>query len=181
MSNYIVLSAPSGGGKTTIAKKLVKRNSGFVISVSATTRGRRPREEDGRDYYFMSKEEFKSQIRKNNFIEYEEVHGDYYGTLRSLVEEKVKEGKRVIFDIDVNGAFSIKKAYPEAVLIFIKAPTIEELRRRLTNRRSESAEAIEKRLNRIDFEHAQADHFDHIIINKNLNDTIGQIEELLNQ
>ena len=178
-NQLIVLSAPSGAGKTTIAKMLTKRHPEMAISVSATTRPKRPREKDKRDYFFISQSDFEENIRKKNFIEYEEVHGDYYGTLKNQVEELLAQNKIVVFDIDVKGALSIKKMYPEALLIFIKAPSEKELRRRLKNRKSESEEAIQKRLSRIEFEIAQAAKFDHIVINDNLNHALAQIEKII--
>lgn len=178
-SKFIVLSAPSGGGKTTIAKMLVKRHHLMSISISATTRKKRPREENGRDYYFLSKSEFDENIQKNNFLEYEEVHGDYYGTLKSRVEELVNQGLMVIFDIDVNGALSIKEKYPEAILLFIKPPSLDELKSRLKKRKSESDEAINKRLSRIEFEYEKSEDFDHIIINDNLQHTVKEIEKII--
>jgi len=178
-SRFIVLSAPSGGGKTTIAKMLVKRYDEMSISISATTREKRPQEKEGKDYFFLSKDEFSENVQNDNFLEYEEVHGDYYGTLKNRVEELVNRGKTVIFDIDVKGAISIKKKYPEAILLFIKPPSLEELIVRLNKRKSENEEAINKRLARFEFEYEQADYFDHIIINDNLHQTIEQIEDLI--
>ena len=178
-SKFLVLSAPSGGGKTTIAKMLVKRHSDMSISISATTRKKRPKEEHGKDYFFLSENEFRENIENDNFVEYEEVHGDYYGTLKNRVTELVEQGKTVIFDIDVKGAITIKKKYPEAILLFIKPPSLTELKARLKKRKSESEEAINKRLSRIDFEYEQAKYFDHVIINDNLNHTIDQIEQFI--
>lgn len=178
-SRFIVLSAPSGGGKTTIAKMLVKRHDEMSISISATTREKRPHENEGKDYFFLSKDEFSENVQNDNFLEYEEVHGDYYGTLKNRVEELVDRGKTVIFDIDVKGAISIKKKYPEAILLFIKPPSLEELKARLNKRKSESEEAINKRLRRIEFEYEQAEKFDYVIINDNLHHTIEQIEDLI--
>lgn len=178
-SKYIVFSAPSGGGKTTIARMLAKRHENISISISATTRKKRPLEEEGKDYYFLSKPEFNENIQNDNFLEYEEVHGDYYGTLINRVQDLVKQGLMVIFDIDVNGALSIKKKYPEAILIFIKPPSLEELKARLKKRKSESDEAINKRLSRIEFEYKKSEAFDHIIVNDNLNRTVEEIEKLI--
>ena len=118
----VVLSAPSGAGKTTICKKLVERNPDFRISVSATTRPPRPGEVDGVDYYFISPEQFQQKIARGEFLEYENVHGNYYGTLRETVEELLDNGFTVLFDIDVNGALKIKQQYPDAILIFIRPP-----------------------------------------------------------
>jgi guanylate kinase len=178
-SQLLVLSAPSGAGKTTIARALTKRFNEFTISVSATTRRKRPGEKEGRDYHFLSVDEFKKNIRRKNFLEYEEVHGDLYGTLKSTVQDLLEQGRVVIFDIDVNGALSIKRIYPQAILIFIKPPSLAELRKRLKNRKSESGEAIDRRLKRIEFEYAQAEKFDHILINDHLEHAVQQIEQLI--
>ena len=179
ISDYIVFSAPSGGGKTTIARTLEQKYDRLVISVSATTRPRRPNERDGVDYYFLSLPEFEEAIRQGRFLEYEQVHGYYYGTLKEKVEEAVRAGKTVLFDIDVNGALSIKKHYPQALLIFIKPPSKEVLVERLKKRRSENEETIRKRLQRMEYEYAMAERFDHIVINDDLQRTINEIEHLI--
>lgn len=178
-SSYYVFAAPSGGGKTTIVNKLVKKYSELTISISATTRKKRSYEVNGREYVFLSVDDFKQAIAEGKFLEYEEVHGDYYGTLKETVEGLILSGKKVLFDIDVNGAFSIKKNYPDAILFFIKPPSQEELIKRLKGRKSETEESIQRRLNRLEYEYAQADKFDHIIINDNLEHAIQQIEELI--
>jgi guanylate kinase len=176
---YLVLSAPSGAGKTTIARKLVEKHRDMVISVSATTREKRPREKDQVDYYFLSEAEFNKNITDGNFIEYEEVHGNYYGTLKNIIEKLHAEGKSVVFDIDVKGAMSIKNKYPQAILIFINAPSKEELIERLRKRKSENEETIHQRLKRIEMEMTYAPKFDHIVINDSLEHTIQQIEEII--
>ena len=178
-SKFIVLSAPSGGGKTTIAKMLAKRHQKMSISVFATTRQKRSLEEEGKDYFFLSRNEFNENIRNENFLEYEEVHGDFYGTLKNRVDELVEQGKTVIFDIDVKGAICIKKKFPEAILLFIKPPSLDVLKTRLKKRKSESEQAINKRLGRIEFEYEQAEKFDYIIINDNLINTVQQIENII--
>ncbi len=175
----VAFSAPSGAGKTTICKKLVERHPDFKISVSATTRPPRPREQDGVDYYFLSEEEFRNHIKNNNFLEYENVHGHWYGTLRSKVQELLDQGYTVLFDIDVNGALNIKKQFPEAVLIFIKPPSLEELRRRLLKRHTDDEKEIEKRLQRLQFEYEKARFFDYIVVNDDLDETIRRIEEII--
>ncbi len=177
---YVVLSAPSGAGKTTIARNLVEKHKEMVISISATTRNRRPQEKEGFDYYFLTAEEFRENIDKGNFVEYEEVHGNYYGTLKSIIEELHSQGKSIVFDIDVKGAMSIKNKYPDAILIFINAPSHEELLNRLRNRKSEDEETIRKRLERIEMELSYADKFDHTVVNDTLKHTIEQIEEIIN-
>jgi len=178
-SQLVVLSAPSGAGKTTIANVLVSQYPEMAISVSATTRQKRPREEDGTHYHFMEDVRFKEYIDQNKFLEYEEVHGDFYGTLKSHVDKLLGMNKTVVFDIDVKGALSIKRNYPQAILIFIKTPSLAELKNRLKNRKSESEEAIQKRLQRIEYEYAQADKFDHIVINDKLEHAVDQIIQLI--
>ncbi len=181
ISDYIVFSAPSGGGKTTIARTLEQKYNNLVISISATTRPRRPNEQDGVDYYFLSTEEFEEAIRRGRFLEYELVHGYYYGTLKDSVDDAVREGKTVLFDIDVNGALSIKKHYPQALLIFIKPPSKEILVERLKKRRSESEEAIHKRLQRMEYEYTMGKRFDHIVVNDDLQRVIKEIEHLITE
>jgi len=178
-SFFIVLSAPSGGGKTTIAKKLVNKHPDLVISVSATTRGKRRREKEGIDYFFLSNKKFEQLVKNNEFIEHEEVHGNYYGTLRSIVEKHISDGKTVVFDIDVKGALHIKEMYPKAILIFIKAPSMDVLRNRLVNRKSESREAIKRRLERLPLEYNMSDKFDYTIINHNLDNSVKEIEKII--
>ncbi len=175
----VVLSAPSGAGKSTIAKFLLERNPAFKLSISATTRSPRYTEAHGVDYYFMTKEEFLKRVECGEFLEYEEVHGNYYGTLKATIDELLSQGVTVILDIDVNGALNIKKQYPDALLIFIKPPSIEELRRRLMSRKTETSETIEKRLQRLPFEYEKAEKFDVVVINDNLEKTIQQIEEII--
>lgn len=179
ISDYIAFSSPSGGGKTTIVKQLAAKYNNLVISVSATTRARRPGEVEGRDYYFLTESEFKAAVEADRFLEFELVHGSYYGTLKDTVDQAVKKGNSVLFDIDVKGAQAIKKHYPQAVTFFIKPPNKEELVRRLKNRRSEDQEAITQRLKRMEFEYSQAERFDYIVVNDRLQDTIREIEEII--
>ncbi len=176
-SPYIVFSAPSGGGKTTVVKLLTEKYPEMVISVSATTRPKRPGEADGVDYHFISKQEFEKLIKKGQFLEYEQVHGHYYGTLKEHVDNHIKNNKVVLFDIDVNGALSIKRHYPEAILIFLKPPSEEELIKRLKQRRTETEESINRRLKRLPYEYEQAKKFDHVIVNDDLQNTIKEIEK----
>ena len=178
-SQLIVLSAPSGAGKTTIARLLTKRFTELVISISATTRPKRPQEKEGRDYHFLTVDQFEENIRQKNFLEYERVHGDLYGTLKNRVEELLAQSRVIVFDIDVKGALSIKKLYPQAILIFIKPPSLDELKKRLKARQSESESSISKRLQRIKFEYTQAEKFDHIVVNDDLDHTVNLIENLI--
>ena len=167
----IVFSAPSGSGKTTIVHHLLEQkelNLGF--SVSATSRPRRAQEEHGRDYYFLSKEAFEKHIKNNDFLEWEEVYKDnYYGTLQAEVERIWKEGKAVIFDIDVVGGLRIKNKYPGNTLaIFVQPPSLEVMEQRLRNRKTESEEKILERLNKAEKELKFATDFDVILINDDL-------------
>ncbi len=175
----VVLSAPSGAGKTTIARMLAERNPDFRISISATTRKPRFNEQDGVDYHFISEKEFQERIRKGDFLEYERVHGYYYGTLKSAVEELLRQGYTVIFDIDVNGALNIKKHFPNAILIFIRPPSLEELKRRLRKRQTDDPEEIEKRLKRLPEEYAKAVFFDYDVINNDLEETVDKITHII--
>ncbi len=180
-SNLVVLSSPSGGGKTTIAKALVSRNPLYRISVSATTRKPRPGECDGTDYHFITPEEFSRRVNTREFLEYEEVHGYYYGTLKSEVEKLLKDGYTVIFDIDVFGALHLKKQFPDAILIFIRPPSLEELVIRLRNRRTDNEDEINKRLQRLPQEYDKAGLFDYDLVNNNLEDTISDIQKIISE
>ncbi len=175
----VVLSSPSGGGKTTICKSLVARKDQYKISVSATTRSPRENEKNGIDYYFITEEEFFHKLDKGEFLEHEKVHGNYYGTLKSEVERLLSEGFTVIFDIDVYGALSIKKRFPRAILIFIRPPSLEELKRRLRHRKTEDQDTIEKRLMRLPEEYEKAENFDYDLTNDDLKKTIDRIEEII--
>ncbi len=159
-----VICASSGAGKTTIIRELFKQIPGINFSVSATTRNKRPGETDGKDYFFLTKEEFGQKKSNNEFIETEEVHGNYYGTLKSQAEPYLSSKDIMIFDVDVKGAFSIKKMYPESVLVFIDVP-YEELVRRLKSRNTETAEEIEKRSSRMKMEASMKNNFDHVVDN----------------
>ena len=153
----IIFSAPSGSGKTTIVKHLLQQELNLEFSVSACSREPRENEVNGKDYYFLSAEEFKAGIEKGDFIEWEEVYKDhYYGTLKKKVGEFVNAGKAVLFDIDVNGALAIKNTFPNASLIFLKPPNREALISRLQSRKSETEQSIGKRLKRLDYEYQKA-------------------------
>ncbi|MFN3135390.1 MAG: guanylate kinase [Candidatus Kryptonium sp.] len=172
----IVVSAPSGSGKTTIAKKILERFPFMKFSVSATTRPKRNGEIDGKDYFFLTREEFEKKIQNGELLEWEEIYGNYYGTLKSVVENALKNGDVLVFDVDVNGAISIKKKFPEdSILIFIKPPNMETLKERLKRRKTESEEQIKKRLERVPMELEKAKYFDYIFVNDNLEDTIKSV------
>ncbi len=167
----IVFSAPSGSGKTTIVKYLLSQSElQLDFSISATSRYKREGETDGKDYYFISSEEFQAKIKENAFVEYEEVYKDnFYGTLKTELERIWNKGKHVIFDIDVIGGLNIKKQFPEQTLaVFVSPPSVEELERRLRFRQTESDEKIKMRLDKAEREIAEAPKFDVILKNHDL-------------
>jgi guanylate kinase len=167
----IVFSAPSGSGKTTIVKHLLEKPElNLAFSISATSRKKRGKEIDGKDYYFISLKKFNKLIKNEKFIEYEEVYRDnLYGTLKKEIKRLRKEGKNVIFDIDVLGGLNIKKHFPKKTLsIFVKPPSIKEIERRLRSRKTDSEEKIKERVAKANFEMKYADKFDVILVNDNL-------------
>ena len=176
----IALSSPSGGGKTTVARFLLKKYPGLKFSVSATTRHKRPNEVNGKDYYFLTNREFEEIIENGGFIEYEEIFGNFYGTLHSEINEALGKNEFMIFDVDVKGAMSLKKAYPDDVItIFLVPPDMAELEKRLRSRSTETEEQILGRLSRARMEMEKRDRFDYIIINNILEDTLREADELL--
>ena len=176
----IVFSAPSGTGKTAIKNELLKLDPRLAFSISATTRPQRDGERDGKDYYFISEEEFKAHIQNGDFIEYDHHFNNYYGTLKMAVEPDLKLGCNVIMDIDVNGALIVKKQYPNiSVLIFIKPPSMEELKKRLTARGTETSDSLQVRLARVKQEMEKADHFDHIVVNDTIERAAQEILEII--
>jgi guanylate kinase len=178
-----VFSAPSGTGKTSIYKEILLNNPEIEFSVSATTRGKREGEIDGKDYFFLEKNDFIKGVERGEFVEYEKIFDDnYYGTLKSYIDGKISEGRDIIFDLDVRGALSIKRIYKEkSVLIFIKPPNKEVIKKRLLNRGTESKEIIEKRLNRFDFEMEKISEFNYVVINDDLKKAINEVQEIINK
>jgi guanylate kinase len=180
----VVLSAPSGAGKTTLAHRLLERHPAWQFSVSATTRPRRPGEVDGVDYHFLTIEEFEQKIADHDLVEWEEIYGNFYGTVKSEVERLLagNADRRLIFDVDVKGALSIRNAFPnDTVLIFIAPPSREELMRRLMGRQTESEESIRRRIDRAQMEMAMQDEFDVVIINDDLDRATEELDGLLRQ
>ena len=178
----IVFSAPSGSGKTTIVRYLLAQEElKLDFSISATSREPRGNEVHGKDYYFLSLEDFKKKIKNDEFLEWEEVYRDnFYGTLKSEVERIWAKGKNVIFDIDVVGGLDIKNIYPEKTLaVFVKPPSIEELKIRLKKRQTESPDKINMRVAKASIELATAPQFDHIIINNDLNTALEEAYTLV--
>ncbi|MCB0662298.1 MAG: guanylate kinase [Saprospiraceae bacterium] len=177
----IIFTAPSGAGKTTIVRHLLKCYPNLAFSVSATSRERRPNEKEGVDYYFLSIEEFKKKIKEEAFIEWEEVYDNqFYGTLKSEVDRLLEEGKNVIFDIDVEGATNLKKRYKDhALAIFVKPPSELTLLERLQNRKTETRESLRKRIEKAKRELAYQSRFDQILVNDVLEETFSKAEAMV--
>mgnify|MGYP001544155039 FL=1 len=173
----IVLSSPSGGGKSTLAKHIMKLYPGLEFSISATTRKIREGETDGKDYFFLTRDEFEDRIKKGDLVEYEEIFGNLYGTLRSEIKRSVDKGNTMLFDVDVKGAVSLRDSFPDqSLLIFIYPPNMEELENRLRNRRTETDEEVRRRLSRAKEELTYKDQFDHTILNDKLEKALNEIE-----
>ncbi|WP_127123063.1 guanylate kinase [Chryseotalea sanaruensis] len=180
----LIFSAPSGSGKTTIVRHLLQNNSDLGFSISASTRDRRGRtEQHGKDYYFLSPEEFKQKIDANQFIEWEEVYeGNFYGTLKSEIERLWSEGKNVIFDVDVKGGLSLKKYFGDkALAVFVKVPSIEVLKERLKDRGTESEESLSRRLFKAKFEMGFEDKFDVVLVNEDRERSLQEAQKLYNE
>ena len=181
----IIFSAPSGSGKSTIINYLLTQGLNLAFSISATSRPPRGTEQHGVEYYFLSPEEFKQRIANNEFLEYEEVYADrFYGTLKAPIERQLEEGYNVVFDVDVVGGCNIKKYYGERALsIFIQPPSVEELRKRLVGRGTDTPEVIESRIAKAEFELGFADKFDIVIVNDDLEkakeDTLATLKKFL--
>ena len=178
----IVFSAPSGSGKTTIVRALLKRPElNLAFSVSATSRPPRGQEVDGKDYYFLSQKKFEQNIRDGAFLEWEEVYpGQHYGTLLEEVNRLLEEGKNVVFDIDVIGGLNLKKQFnDEALALFVQPPSIEVLAQRLEQRGTDSSEKIHMRLEKARLELSQAPNFDHAVINESIDQAIEQAHKLI--
>jgi len=180
----IIFSAPSGSGKTTIVKHLLKNNADLGFSISASTRDRRGRtEQDGKDYHFLSPEAFKEKIDNDEFIEWEEVYaGNFYGTLKTEIERIWSEGKNVIFDVDVKGGINLKKYFGErALAVFVKVPSMEVLTNRLKERATESEESLSRRLFKAKFEMTFQDKFDVVLVNEELDKSLAEAQQLYDQ
>ncbi len=175
----VVLSSPSGGGKTTVIRHLFKRHPGFHRSVSVTTRPKRAGEKNGRDYHFISEREFHTLIKQRALLEWAQVYGNFYGTPRHIVDRATKHGWTVLFSLDVQGALTVKKKYPQAVLIFLLPPSWPELKRRLLSRNSDSKEALSVRLRNAKRELKAWKKYDYLVVNRKLSETVSQIESIL--
>ncbi len=178
-TTLLVLSGPSGAGKTTIKDKLIEEIPETKFSVSMTTREKRDYEHEGQDYKFITKEKFEEYIKNNKFIEWEEVHGHYYGTPAIHVEEYGKKPALIIFDIDVKGAMNVKKKYPDTIMIYLKLPDRETALNRLRKRNTDSDKEIDVRMHRMEEEDRKSINYDHIIISRTVDETVDKIMKLI--
>ncbi|MBE7077726.1 MAG: guanylate kinase [Clostridiales bacterium] len=176
----MAVSGPSGVGKGSIVKTIISRREDIVESVSCTTRPPREGEVNGREYFFLSHEEFQKRIEEKDFLEYDEHFGNYYGTPKSFVLETLKT-KSVIMEIDVVGSLQAKEVYPDCVLVMIVPPSLEELKRRLIGRGTEDMEKIENRLARIEYELSHKDKYDYVIVNDDLETAIKEVEKIFDR
>lgn len=177
----IIFSAPSGSGKTTIVKHLLENNADLGFSISASTRDKRGRsEQHGKDYYFLSPQDFKKRIDQDEFIEWEEVYaGNFYGTLKSEIQRIWNEGRNVIFDVDVKGGINLKKYFGEKALsIFVKVPSLEVLKQRLNERGTESPDSLSRRIFKAEFEMSFQDKFDVVLVNEELHKSLAEAQQL---
>ncbi len=174
----LAISGPSGVGKGTLVSLLMGEDSNLVSSISCTTRAPRAGEQDGREYFFLTREQFEKRIAENDFLEYDEHFGNYYGTPKSFVEERLKENS-VVLEIDVVGALNAKKLLPETVLIMIAPPSIEELACRLSGRGSETNAQIQERLKRVRYELEKQNLYDYVVVNDDLHTAKRRLQEII--
>ncbi|MBE6007921.1 MAG: guanylate kinase [Lachnospiraceae bacterium] len=174
----MIISGPSGSGKGTVVNELLKDEQ-FALSISATTRNPRPGEIDGKHYFFKTKDEFKNLIEENMLLEWACFCDNYYGTPLKYVTDRLEEGRNVVLEIEVQGALQVKEKYPEAVLVFLIPPTLDELRKRLTNRATETAEVIEKRIERAGEEIELIDRYDYVVINERIDEAKRDILKIV--
>ena len=179
MAKLIVISGSSGVGKGTVIKEFLNQHKEYRLSISCTTRKPREGEVDGVNYFYLSVEEFKKSVENNEFLEWAEFSGNYYGTKKSFVEECLNNGENVLLEIDTKGALNVKKLMPEATLIFIAPPSLEELESRLRGRHTETEEAIQKRLASIKLENENSKYYDHIVVNDTVENAVECITEFL--
>lgn len=181
MGKIIIFSAPSGSGKTTIVRQLLARYPQLEFSVSATSRAPRGTERDGVDYYFLTQEEFRQAVTENRFVEWEEVYqGTCYGTLRSEMERIWQKGHVIAFDVDVVGGINLKRLFgADACSVFVMPPSVEELRRRLEGRGTDSPEVIDRRVAKAEFELTKAPEFDHVVVNDRLEEAVEKVCTIL--
>ena len=182
MGKLVIFSAPSGSGKTTIVRELLQRFPQFEFSISATSRQPRGKEQHGIDYYFLSTDEFRQRVERDEFVEWEEVYaGTCYGTLKSEVERIWAKGNVIVFDVDVMGGINLKRLFgDDACSIFIMPPSIEELERRLRGRGTDSEEVIQKRIGKAEFELSKSPEFDYTVVNDVLANAVNEATDIIN-
>ena len=183
MSKLIVVSAPSGGGKTSLIKALLEDfdEVDILLGISFTTRKPRSKEKNGQSYYFISKKEFQKKIDEGDFLESAEVFGNYYGTSKEWVSEKLNKGHDVMLELDWQGALQVKKSYPEAITVFVLPPSIKELEVRLKNRRQDSKETISKRISFAKEEIQKSNKFDVLILNNSFKDALNDLKQVVTE
>jgi guanylate kinase len=177
--SLVVVSGFSGAGKGTLMKSLLKKYDNYALSISCTTRNPREGEQDGREYFFKSKEEFIDMINRDDLIEYAQYVDNYYGTPKAFVDSKLKEGKDVLLEIEIQGALKIKQKFPDSILVFITPPSGEELKNRLIGRGTESAEVVKKRLKRAIQESEGVEAYDYILINDDIDTCTEKLHNLI--
>ena len=175
----IIVSAPSGAGKTSICDALIKNDKNIVYSVSTTTRSPRKGEKNGREYFFVNDRSFKDMIKKNMFVEWASVHDHFYGTSKKVLEQTINKGKDILLDIDVQGAVKIKKQYKDTLMIFITTPTLKVLKERLIKRNKDSLEVIKTRLENAKKELTYLPRYDYLILNDKLDKSIEQAKSII--
>lgn len=177
--HLFIISGPSGAGKSTILSRILGKRPQLRYSISYTTRSPRGDERDGIDYHFISEVAFREKIDAGELAEWAEVHGHFYGTSANYIEESLARGYDVLLDIDVEGAKRLSTKYPKAISVFLRPPSMEELKKRLAKRRTDSPAAVERRLYNAEAEMAQAHHYDHVIINDNMSETVSELEAII--
>ena len=182
MKNFIIISAPSGSGKTSICKRILIQDKSIEFSVSCTTRAKRSQEKNGIDYIFLNQDEFIKKINNKEFVEWEKIHGNfYYGTLKKTLDYAINSNTKLLLELDVKGAKKIMENYPRNYLsIFIEPPSKDELFKRLKDRGADSINTIEKRMERFESEMMYKIHFNHVVINNKINDAVNNILKIIN-
>ncbi|MDD5020858.1 MAG: guanylate kinase [Endomicrobiaceae bacterium] len=175
----IIVSSPSGAGKTSICDAIIKDDKNIVYSISTTTRNPRTGEKNGREYFFVDEKKFKQDIKTGKFIEWAKVHNNYYGTSKAVLQGALSKGKDVLLDIDVQGALNIRKQYKNALMLFIMTPTLKELKNRLVKRNKDSKETINTRIENAKKEIKYADKYDYLIFNDKLQESINDVKSVI--